>query len=76
MTPRARLYTLLGYRPPFDRHDWVIDRCGTKVEYVIDFYAGKDEGKGKSLNFYLDVRPKLNSWEGMKMRLARSTGLG
>ena len=72
MSPKARFNTLLGYHAPFDRHDWVVDRCGTKVEYVIDFYAGKDEGKkGKSLNFYLDVRPKLNSWEGWKMRVGK-----
>jgi cytochrome c heme-lyase len=43
---------------------------------VIDFYAGKDEGKGNGkLNFFLDVRPKLNSWEGCKMRIARTFGL-
>ncbi|KAF2013694.1 cytochrome c1 heme lyase [Aaosphaeria arxii CBS 175.79] len=76
LTPRARFNALLGYQTPFDRHDWVIDRCGTKVEYVIDFYAGKDEKKqGKSLNFYLDVRPKLNSWEGIKTRALHSIGL-
>jgi cytochrome c heme-lyase len=27
------------------------------------------------LNFYLDVRPKLNSWEGWKMRVVRYWGL-
>lgn len=75
MSPKARLNTLLGYTPPFDRHDWVVDRCGTKIEYIIDFYAGKNEGKGGKLNFYLDVRPKLNSWEGCKMRVARTFGL-
>ncbi|OCK81452.1 cytochrome c1 heme lyase [Lepidopterella palustris CBS 459.81] len=76
LTPRARVNTWLGYQPPFDRHDWVIDRCGTKIEYVIDFYAGRDEKKtGKELNFYLDVRPKLNSWEGWKMRALRLVGL-
>lgn len=75
MTPKARWNTLLGYAAPFDRHDWVVDRCGTKIDYVIDFYSGKDEGKqGKSLNFYLDVRPKLNTLEGCKMRLARAVG--
>lgn len=68
--------TILGYTKPFDRHDWVIDRCGTKVEYVIDFYAGKNEGKaGKALNFFLDVRPKLNTLEGWKMRAAHVVGL-
>ncbi|KAF9637174.1 Cytochrome c heme lyase [Lasiodiplodia theobromae] len=75
LTPRARWNTLLGYQAPFDRHDWVIDRCGTTVEYVIDFYSGRNEGKaGKSLNFYLDVRPKLNSWEGVKTRVSKFWG--
>lgn len=76
LTPRARFNSFLGYQAPFDRHDWVIDRCGTTVEYVIDFYSGRNEGKnGKSLNFYLDVRPKLNSWEGVKTRVSRFWGL-
>jgi cytochrome c heme-lyase len=75
LTPRARWKALMGYQTPFDRHDWVVDRCGQKVEYVIDFYAGKDEKvPGKQLNFYLDVRPKLNSLEGWKMRTARYWG--
>ncbi|KAK4096605.1 cytochrome c and c1 heme-lyase [Parathielavia hyrcaniae] len=76
MSPRARVNTLLGYTAPFDRHDWVVDRCGTKVEYVIDFYAGRNDGPGKGrLNFYLDVRPKLNTWEGVRMRAMRAVGL-
>ena len=76
MSPKARINTLLGYTPPFDRHDWVVDRCGKRVDYIIDFYAGRDEGKGDGkLNFFLDVRPKLNTWEGWKMRAARAAGL-
>lgn len=79
MSPKARLNTLLGYTAPFDRHDWVVDRCGTKVEYVIDFYAGSSKaGGGRAqgkVSFYLDVRPKLNSWEGVKMRAARALGI-
>ncbi|KAH0164264.1 cytochrome c and c1 heme-lyase, partial [Aureobasidium melanogenum] len=76
LTPRARFNSLLGYSKPFDRHDWIVDRCGTHIDYVIDFYAGKNEGKpGKSLNFYLDVRPKLNTWEGVKMRFEKFWGL-
>jgi cytochrome c heme-lyase len=76
LTPKARVNTWLGYQPPFDRHDWVVDRCGKKIEYVIDFYAGKDANKGKGgLNFYLDVRPKLNSFEGWKMRAMKTVGL-
>ncbi|EFY99389.1 hypothetical protein MHUMG1_01781 [Metarhizium humberi] len=76
MTPTARINTILGYTAPFDRHDWVIDRCGTRVEYVIDFYAGRPGAKDKAgPSFYLDVRPKLNTWEGVKMRAMRWTGL-
>ena len=78
LSPKARWNGLLGYQEPFDRHDWVVERCPgqARVEYVIDFYAGRDEGKAKGLNFYLDVRPKLNSWEGWKMRVGRLVGLG
>ncbi|KAK1996955.1 cytochrome c/c1 heme lyase [Colletotrichum falcatum] len=75
MSPKARINTLLGYTPPFDRHDWIVDRCGVQVEYVIDFYAGRPDAHGKP-SFYLDVRPKLNSWEGVKMRTLRGIGLG
>ncbi|KAL0934502.1 cytochrome c/c1 heme lyase [Colletotrichum truncatum] len=74
MSPKARINTLLGYTPPFDRHDWVIDRCGVQVDYIIDFYAGRPDAHGKP-SFYLDVRPKLNSWEGVKMRALRGVGL-
>jgi cytochrome c heme-lyase len=75
MTPKARVNTILGYQAPFDRHDWVVDRCGTKVEYVIDFYKGRDDGSSGKPSFYLDVRPKINSWEGIKMRTLKGLGL-
>ncbi|KJA18596.1 hypothetical protein HYPSUDRAFT_144821 [Hypholoma sublateritium FD-334 SS-4] len=70
-SPKARVNMLLGYAAPFDRHDWVVDRCGTKMRYIIDFYTGHDAAtaKGDNLSFYLDVRPALDSWEGIKMRL-------
>ncbi|RJE20104.1 cytochrome C1 heme lyase [Aspergillus sclerotialis] len=88
LSPRARINGLLGYQRPFDRHDWVVERCdGERIEYVIDFYQGRSSGgsagagglganagSGK-LNFYLDVRPKLNSWEGWRMRFSRFMGL-
>jgi cytochrome c heme-lyase len=76
LTPRARWKSLMGYQTPFDRHDWVVDRCGMRVEYVIDFYKGREVGggDGAGLSFYLDVRPKLNSFEGWKMRAARYWG--
>lgn len=86
LSPRARINGWLGYQHPFDRHDWVVERCGgERVEYVIDFYQGKPSGNGSSglgansgagkLSFYLDVRPKLNSYEGWRLRFGRFTGL-
>jgi cytochrome c heme-lyase len=74
MSPKARFNTILGYQAPFDRHDWVVDRCGKEIEYVIDFYAGK-QTNGEKLSFYLDVRPKLNTWEGVKMRFMKGLGV-
>ncbi|PYI22084.1 cytochrome c1 heme lyase [Aspergillus japonicus CBS 114.51] len=87
LSPRARINNLMGYQLPFDRHDWVVERCGgERVEYVIDFYQGKtsggatgaglaaNAGPGK-LSFYLDVRPKMNTWEGCRMRFSKFAGL-
>ncbi|KAH9901243.1 cytochrome C1 heme lyase [Cubamyces lactineus] len=71
-TPRARWYSLLGYSPPFDRHDWVVDRCGTRMRYVIDFYTGNGGGpSSKNISFFLDVRPALDNWEGVRLRTER-----
>jgi hypothetical protein len=79
LSPKARINTLLGYTAPFDRHDWVVDRCGKQVEYIIDFYSGRQDANAPrapgQVSFYLDVRPKLNSLEGIKMRSARWLGL-
>ena len=80
LTPRAWWRGVMGYSRPFDRHDWVVERCGKRVGYVIDFYKGKEEGgeggvSGKGLSFYLDVRPKLDSWEGLKTRVGRAVGM-
>jgi cytochrome c heme-lyase len=65
---KARFNTLIGYSPPFDRHDWVVDRCGSRVRYIIDFYTGRS-APGQMPSFYLDVRPALDNWEGVMMRL-------
>ena len=78
LSPKARFNSLMGYSAPFDRHDWVVERCnGQRVEYLIDFYQGKEEAGGRpgQLNFYLDVRPKLNSFEGVRMRAERALGM-
>lgn len=76
MSPKARWNSLLGYQAPFDRHDWVVQRCsGERVEYVIDFYEGRSTGGSGKLSFYLDVRPKLNTWEGARLRTMKVFGL-
>ncbi|KAK9320644.1 cytochrome c/c1 heme-lyase [Lipomyces orientalis] len=75
LTPRARINMLFGYQRPFDRHDWVVDRCGKRIEYVIDFYTGKpNPGNANIPSFYLDVRPKLTP-EGCWMRFQKFVGL-
>lgn len=43
LSPLARLSSWLGGPLPFDRHDWYVDRCGTEVRYVIDFYFDEDK---------------------------------
>ncbi len=51
---------LSRYELPFDRHDWVVDRCGRRVRYIIDYYGCEPEGDN-SVPIYLDVRPALDS---------------
>lgn len=67
-TPSSALHS---YAAPFDRHDWVIDRCGHKVRYIIDFYSGGSASPAGNLSFYLDVRPAPDTVEGIQMRMAR-----
>ncbi|CAI4221484.1 unnamed protein product [Auanema sp. JU1783] len=59
-SPRARMRKLLGYEYPFDRHDWIVDRCGTEVQYVIDYYDGGAVDPDSKLFTHLDVRPAMN----------------
>jgi len=80
-SPRARVRGWLGYEMPFDRHDWIIDRCGKDVRYIIDYYDG-DFQPGSHRFAQLDVRPALDSpsavWDRMKvvwMRWRYSTEL-
>lgn len=50
---------------PFDRHDWVVDRCGLEqVRYVIDYYDDENwDGAGADLDISLDTRPALDSFQ-------------
>lgn len=70
--------TFLGMPRPFDRHDWVIDRNGKEVRYVIDYYYDEDSGKYdekptlhamKSIkSITMDVRPAIDSLESLMDR--------
>jgi cytochrome c heme-lyase len=60
LSPLARFALLTGGPAPFDRHDWVVDRCGREVRYVIDFYFN-EAAAGTPDAFSLRVRPALDS---------------
>ncbi|XP_077980860.1 holocytochrome c-type synthase-like [Glandiceps talaboti] len=71
LSPRARFRCWLGYEKPFDRHDWIVDRCGKEVRYIIDYYDGGDIDTKTGRFTLLDVRPALDSpsavWDRMKV---------
>ncbi|KAG9067785.1 holocytochrome c synthase [Linnemannia hyalina] len=69
LSPKARIMSFFGAPKPFDRHDWVIDRCGKEVRYVIDYYGGEDDVVNDVPVFHLDVRPALDSVESAMDRL-------
>lgn len=60
---------LRGYPAPFDRHDWMVDRCGTPVRYVIDYYHW-DDGRAEPIEIH--VRPAADSvasvWDRLRYR--------
>jgi len=62
-TGKARLNTLLGYSAPFDRHDWVISRCGAEATYLLDFYNGRAT-PGRPVAMHIDARPAADDWQG------------
>ncbi|GAW83622.1 cytochrome c heme lyase [Plasmodium gonderi] len=55
------IFSKLG--KPFDRHDWYVNRCGTEVKYILDYY--NDESMNDDKNIYIDVRPALNSFSNI-----------
>lgn len=60
-TPKAYfLNSVYGRTLPFDRHDWIIDRDGKEVRYVLEFYNGR-RVDGKPISMHLDVRPAIDS---------------
>ncbi|KAF7712440.1 Uncharacterized protein PECH_003235 [Penicillium ucsense] len=85
LTPKARIFQTLGWvypskfetPPPFDRHDWFVQRqtpSGPKeIRYVIDYYSGDPEPNGEPV-FYLDIRPALDTPTAAVERLMRWGG--
>lgn len=67
-SPRARIRSWMGYELPFDRHDWVVDRCGQDVRYIIDYYDGGQVDKEYKFAL-LDVRPALDSFGALWDRM-------
>ena len=65
---KARVMNWMGYRLPFDRHDWIVDRCGQQVRYIIDFYNGPPGPRG--ITMHLDVRPAPDSMQALADRAA------
>lgn len=76
-SPRARMRSWMGYELPFDRHDWVVDRCGKEVRYVIDYYDGGAVNPETNQFTILDVRPAITSlgavWDRMRATYWRWT---
>lgn len=71
-SPRARIRQMMGYQLPFDRHDWIVDRCGKDVRYVIDYYDGGNVHPSNFQFAIMDVRPAMDSFENVwdRMRVA------
>jgi cytochrome c heme-lyase len=81
-TPKSQILQWAGYvfpekygtAPPFDRHDWFVERCNSKgckeVRYVIDYYEGAPEPTGEPV-FFLDVRPAVDGPTSAAERMVR-----
>lgn len=68
-SPRAKIRNWMGYELPFDRHDWIVDRCGKDVRYIIDYYDGGNVNMENYEFSLLDVRPALDSFEAFWDRM-------
>ncbi|KAL8436501.1 hypothetical protein Efla_006752 [Eimeria flavescens] len=71
---KARMRHWRGFEKPFDRHDWLVDRCGTQIRYLIDFYDGNSTGDKVAI--CVDARPDMatlgNVWDRVRMFLMNS----
>ena len=54
--------------PPFDRHDWYVQRGEKEIKYVIDYYSAPSS-EPDSATFHVDVRPAVNSFSSLGHRI-------
>ena len=59
------------YSLPFDRHDWIVERDGKDVRYVVDFYPGQPVD-GKIVGIHIDARPAVDSIDSALLRVHMS----
>ena len=85
-TPKATMLQWLawlapsrfGANPPFDRHDWFVQRTlpdgrAAEIRYVIDYYSAPPEPTGEPV-FFLDVRPAVDTPSAAVARAMRWGG--
>ncbi|KAL8896971.1 MAG: hypothetical protein Q9207_007453 [Kuettlingeria erythrocarpa] len=86
LTPKARILEFMGRmypakfgcEPPFDRHDWYVQRRTVdgqtkEIRYVIDYYSAPPEPTGEPV-FFLDVRPAVDGPTAAVERMMRWGG--
>eukprot|EP00835_Amoeboradix_gromovi_P000048 NODE_1_length_95616_cov_0.657642.p48 type:complete len:227 gc:universal NODE_1_length_95616_cov_0.657642:78989-78309(-) len=69
-TWKSKWVAMVHNQHAFDRHDWIIDRCGRHVRYVIDYYEGEEENDNPT--FYCDVRPAFDSPQAAFQRMRKT----
>jgi len=73
-TPSAAWAVFMGHKPPYERQDWITDRCGVINRYIIDFYKRprdyKDPDSPEDV-LVIYARPSIRNWDGAKLRMRR-----
>ena len=72
-SPKSLFFEIFGGRKaPFDRHDWLIDRCGNEqVRYVVDFYDGSIPPGQLGVPICIDARPAIDSVSAFLSRIKK-----
>ncbi len=57
---KAQIYRRFFGLTPFDRHDWIVNRCGKEVKYIIDYYSIEtpipDQPGETHIDYFIDAR--------------------